>query len=111
LGLYKSEAQEARKLGVTIKAHDAIGDVVVMKLLLSKLVAEVKLQYPEVTDVMQKLAELSGKPILVETFRFGKHKGKKVADVVAEDRGYIDWMLKNMDMDSDLEYTIKTLLK
>ncbi len=42
LELYKTEGAEAAKLGVTIKAHDAIGDVLVMKLLLSKLVALAK---------------------------------------------------------------------
>ena len=38
LGLYKTEQAEAHKIGITIKAHEAIGDVLVMKLLLSKLV-------------------------------------------------------------------------
>ncbi|MEA1914077.1 MAG: 3'-5' exonuclease, partial [Campylobacterota bacterium] len=46
LDLYKTEEQEAQKLGITIKAHDAIGDVLVMKLFLSKLVAKAKELYP-----------------------------------------------------------------
>ena len=37
LELYKIEQEEADSLGIIIKAHDAIGDVLVMKLLLSKL--------------------------------------------------------------------------
>ena len=42
LELYKDEQEEADKYDITIKAHDAIGDVLVMKLLLSKLVALTK---------------------------------------------------------------------
>ena len=42
LELFKNEEQEAKKLNIVIKAHDAIGDVLVMKLFLSKLVAKVK---------------------------------------------------------------------
>ena len=37
LELYKEEQTEADKYNITIKAHDAIGDVLVMKLLLSRL--------------------------------------------------------------------------
>ena len=37
LDLYKIEDDEADKLGINIKAYDDIGDVLVMKLLLSKL--------------------------------------------------------------------------
>ena len=37
LGLYKIEAEEANALGIEVKAHDAIGDVLVLKLFLSEL--------------------------------------------------------------------------
>ena len=40
-----------KKYNITIKAHDAIGDVLVMKLFLSKLVAKVKEIFPEVNPM------------------------------------------------------------
>lgn len=106
LELYQTEGAEAAKLGVTIKAHDAIGDVLVMKLLLSKLVALAKEQFPEDKNSMQTLAKLTQTPVLMKTFKFGKHKGKEVADVAKEDAGYLKWMQGNMDLDEDMTFTL-----
>ena len=109
LELYKSEQAEADKYDITIKAHDAIGDVLVMKLLLSKLVALTKEQFPDVNP-MVKMEELTKTPIFIETFAFGKHKGKKISDVCDSDIGYISWMQKNMDLDVDMKYTLDKIM-
>ncbi len=109
LELYKEEQEEADKYNITIKAHDAIGDVLVMKLLLSKLVTLTKEKFPNVNP-MEKMVELTQTPIFIETFVFGKHKGEKIADVCREDKGYINWMMKNMDLDVDMKYTLETIL-
>lgn len=106
LELYTTEGAEADKLGITIKAHDAIGDVLVMKLLLSKLVVLAKTQFPENKNPMETLVELTQTPVLMKTFKFGKHKGKEVAQVVNEDRGYLTWMRGNMDLDEDMQFTL-----
>jgi len=106
LELYKTEGAEADKLDITIKAHDAIGDVLVMKLLLSKLVLLAKEQFPEDKNPMQTLAKLTQTPVLMKTFKFGKHKGKEVADVAKEDAGYLKWMQGNMDLDEDMAFTL-----
>ena len=110
LGLYEEEDAEAKKLGITIKAHDAIGDVLIMKLLLSKLVQEAKKQFPE-TDIMQKLAELTKTPVLIQTFKFGKYKGREIEEIASEDAGYLKWMRKNLDLDEDMTYTLDYYLK
>jgi len=109
LEMYKEEQAEADKYNITIKAHDAIGDVLVMKLLLSKLVALTKEQFPDVNP-MVKMEELTKTPIFIETFVFGKHKGKKISDVCDSDIGYINWMQKNMDLDVDMKYTLDTIM-
>ncbi len=106
LELYMIEGAEADKLGVTIKAHDAIGDVLVMKLLLSKLVVLSKEQFPEEKNPMKTLDKLTQTPVLMKTFKFGKHKGKEVADVAKEDAGYLKWMQGNMDLDEDMKFTL-----
>ena len=110
LELYKTEGAQSHALGVTIKAHDAIGDVLVMKLLLSKLVTLAKEQFPEDKNPMQTLAKLTQTPVLMKTFKFGKHKGKEVAEVAKEDRGYLTWMQKNMDLDEDMQFTLEYYL-
>ncbi len=65
LGLYRREDEEAGKYNISIKAHNAISDVLVMKLLLSELVKEVKVGYPDVNP-MKRLAELTKTPSYVE---------------------------------------------
>lgn len=110
LELYKTEEQEANKLGIVIKAHDAIGDVLVMKLFLSELVKKVKEQFPD-HNPMVKLAELTKTPVMVQKFRFGKYKGQKVSEVAAQDMGYLQWMRYNMaDLDEDMQYTLDSHL-
>jgi len=110
LELYKIEQDEANRLKITIKAHDAIGDVLVMKLFLSKLVQRVKQEYPDYNP-MEKLAELTKTPVMVQTFKFGKYKGKDIVEVAKEDSGYLNWMRSNMqDMDEDLRYTLDKVL-
>ena len=109
LELYKTEKQEAAKYNITIKAHDAIGDVLVMKLFLSKLVTKCREIYPDYNP-MEKLVDLTRTPVLIKTFKFGKHKGKEIAEVAKEDAGYLNWMKSNMDLDEDLKYTLDKVL-
>ena len=109
LELYKDEQAEANKYNITIKAHDAIGDVLVMKLLLSKLVALTKEKYPTVNP-MVKLVELTKTPIFIETFKFGKYKGKKIAEVCESDMNYVNWMMDKMDLDVDMKYTLDKIM-
>jgi DNA polymerase III epsilon subunit-like protein len=105
LELYQVEKAEAQKLNITIKAHDAIGDVLVMKLLLSKLVRLTQENYAGVNP-MQKLAELTQTPVLMKTFKFGKYKDREIAEIVNADRGYITWMRANLDLDEDMQFTL-----
>ena len=105
LELYMTEGAEADKLGVTIKAHDAIGDVLVMKLLLSKLVALAKEQFPG-ENPMETLTKLTATPVLIKTFKFGKYKGREVSEIADEDRGYLKWMQGNMDLDENMAFTL-----
>jgi len=109
LGLYKTEAQEAQKLGITIKAHDAIGDVLVMKLLLSKLVALTQENFPGVNP-MQKMAELTQTPVLMKLFKFGKYKDREIEEIANEDPGYLRWMRNNLDLDEDMKFTLDQYL-
>ena len=110
LGLYEEEDAEAKKLGITVKAHDAIGDVLVMKLLLSRLVQEVRKQFPD-EDIMKKLAELTQTPVLMKTFKFGRYKGSEIEEIANEDMGYLKWMRKTLDLDEDMTYTLDYYLK
>ncbi|MEA2091836.1 MAG: exonuclease domain-containing protein [Campylobacterota bacterium] len=110
MGLYKDEQKEANTLGVEVKAHDAIGDVLVLKLFLSKLKELITSTFPDENPV-EKMVDLTNTPILVKSFRFGKYKGKTLAEVAASDAGYLRWMLTSMEnLDDDMRYSINSAL-
>ncbi len=111
MGLYKQEEAEAEALGIVVKAHDAIGDVLVLKLFLSELRKAVEAKFSNVNAV-EMMVELTQKPILIKMFRFGKYRGQAVADVAREDSGYLKWMLDKMEnLDEDMRYTINYYLQ
>ncbi len=108
--LYKDEKKEADALGIVVKAHDAIGDVLVLKLFLSKLREAVQKQFPNENPV-EKMVDLTNTPILVKSFKFGKYKGKTLEEVASSDAGYLRWMLTSMEnLDEDMRYSINTVL-
>ncbi|WP_368030534.1 exonuclease domain-containing protein [Arcobacter sp. s6] len=109
LELYKIESVEAAKHNITIKAHDAIGDVLVMKLFLTKLVGKCREIYPDYNPI-EKLVDLTKTPVFIKTFKFGKYKGKDIESVAREDAGYLNWMRSNMELDDDLRYTLDKVL-
>ena len=117
LGLYKQEAQEAQKIGYEIKAHDAIGDVIVMKLLLDKIIQKAKKAYNDkfsyinAQNAMDLLSKLTIEPILIKKFTFGKYKGATLEEVGKKDRGYLEWMFNNTDLDDDMRYSLGYYLK
>lgn len=111
-GLYKEEQKEADALGIKVKAHDAIGDVLVLKLLLTRLRKAVESAFPGENPV-EKMVALTQEPVFITSpMRFGKHKGKTITEVALEDTGYLRWMLGNMEnLDEDMRFTIKKVLE
>ncbi len=111
LGLYKIEQSEAQALGIEVKAHDAIGDVLVLKLFLSELRKRLSERFGEVNPI-DKLVELTQTPVFYSRpLKFGKHKGKTLHEIAAADNGYLSWMLNNMDtLDEDMRYSITQVL-
>ncbi|GEM_PF-89474 len=107
LKLYENEAQETIKHNINIKAHDAIGDVIVMKLLLSNLVSIVRSKFVG-QNPMDKLVHLTSTPATIQKINFGKHSGKTLKDINTIDRSYLRWLLENTD-DEDMIHSIKAL--
>lgn len=112
LGLYKLEQAEADALGIVVKAHDAIGDVLVLKLFLTELRKKLTERFGAVNPI-DKMVELTQTPVFItKPLKFGKHKGKTLSEIVAADRGYLSWMLANMEnLDEDMKYSIARVLE
>mgnify|MGYP001608867362 CR=1 FL=1 len=108
-------------------AHDALGDVLVLEKLFErlkeKMIEEVPTEIGIPTQVgkklteqeaIEKMIEISSHPSLLHTFKFGKHNGIRIEDVIKTDRGYLQWLLDqklNGDgIDEDWIYTLRHYL-
>lgn len=81
---------------VDAKAHDALGDVLVMEKVFEVFAAQI--------DV-PTMVEISSRPILLKKWpRFGKYKEQKFSMIPPD---YLVWANENMDMDENLGYTVK----
>ncbi|WP_024787564.1 MULTISPECIES: 3'-5' exonuclease [unclassified Lebetimonas] len=100
LGLYKKEKEICEKYNIKINAHDALGDVVVLGLLLQYLVKE----FDKTVD---ELIELTKKPVLYDKFYQGKYKYENIRDILIKDPDYIEYMLSLTDLDPDVKYSIE----
>jgi len=108
LKLYLNEKSIADSYDIEIKTHDALGDIIIMKLLLSRLILDTKKEFRLKTDqdTIEKLVLLSDTPILIKRFQFGKYRGEHIEDIVHSDYRYIEWMRENLELDEDMKYTI-----
>ncbi len=100
---------------IEAKAHDAIGDVLVLEKLFQYLYNRMMELYKEGDIAIEKMMEISSKPLLLRLFNYGKHKGKKIEEVLAYDKNYLEWMLEQklneQHYDEDWIYTLKYHLK
>lgn len=106
---------EAKKNGVEIKAHDAIGDVVILKLFLRKLFLEIvkryKIPLANSLEIMEKMVELTKTPIPPEKviLTFGKHKGKSVKEIHPIDRDWLNWYKSTQNPNKDIVEAINQM--
>ena len=65
-----------------------------------------RIVWAEAKDANGKpVTDAEGKPVKVEVFNFGKHKGETVASVLRYDPGYYSWILSG-----DFTYNTKQVL-
>lgn len=106
-------------LGIEIEAiaHDALGDVLVLEQLFSRLLKKVQEKYSYTEEqALEFMQEISSQPSLLHTMPFGKHKDKKIKDLATEDPGYLIWLLnqkkeQSVDGDEDWIYTLEYYTK
>jgi len=112
LGLYKSEPEEIERLQVSIEPHDALGDAIVMKILLDRLILEINKKHGCIGRdyAIEKLITLSSTPVKIERFAFGKYKGEYIDEISHSDYRYLEWIYHNLELDEDMEYTLGLFL-
>ncbi|MBI2442382.1 MAG: 3'-5' exonuclease [Candidatus Levybacteria bacterium] len=103
-------------LQVSADAHDAKGDVLVLEALFKRLSQKMDEKYKDPEVVVSEMIKISLQPSLFVLFTFGKHKGKKIGEVVLHDRSYVEWLLDQKMQNAssgeeDWIYTLKYHLK
>ncbi|MDQ3075595.1 MAG: exonuclease domain-containing protein [bacterium] len=103
-------------LDVQAQAHDALGDVLVLEQLFHRLLKKI-MDQDSITEheAVEEMIEISSHPSIFKKLNFGKHKGKRIEDVVKEDRGWLEWLyaekVKSDVLDEDWIYTLKHYLQ
>ena len=103
------------EIEVDATAHDALGDVLVLEQLFERLKKKViQEEGLDEAQALERMIEISSKPSIFHTFKFGKYNGKRIEDVAREDRGYLEWLLKQKleagTPDEDWIYTLEHFL-
>ena len=101
-GLYKQEHTLAKKLGITIQAHDALSDVIVLKHLFERLCEEHSIPH---------MVVVCSEPMVLTHIPYGKHKGKKFLDVARTERQDLHAMLSSNGVDEDVKASILQALE
>lgn len=81
--------------------HRALPDAVVTEAILHTLLGEVGGDWAE-------LLRLTSAPVVERTCGFGKHRGILWTEVP---RDYLQWILRQRDMDADVVHTARTILR
>jgi DNA polymerase III epsilon subunit-like protein len=103
-------------IDIEAEAHDALGDVLVLEKLYERLLDKIiKEDRVNEEQAIEKMIEISKKPSLMNMFNFGKYNGKTVQEVANIDRGYLEWMLgqkelNNAENEEDWIYTLRYYL-
>ena len=89
-------------LEVDAKAHDALGDIIVLEALFSRLNAKFQ-ENDKLKDPVWEMIHIRNNPVLMPRMPFGKHKDMLFREVPAD---YLQW-LSGTELDEDLAYTVK----
>ncbi len=80
----------------TIQAHDALGDVLVLEQLFTYLKKDIleKGFATNEQEAIEYMLEQSRLAMPINKVTFGKYKGQTLTQILATDRGYLEWLLK-----------------
>jgi len=99
-------------------AHDALGDVRVLKKLFEFYFQKMLADFGQEEKVLQEMLEISARPALIKKFNFGKYNGELVSEVAKKDAGYLSWLFnqkimareQGIENDEDWIYTLDKYL-
>ncbi len=82
-----------------VVAHDALGDVRVLRALFAFQWAQMLPLYEQSEErVLEEMLTVSARPILMKKFNFGKYTGQTVKEVADKDADYLAWLFNQKVM-------------
>ena len=84
--------------------HTALGDILVLEGIFNRIHAKAVAEFGK--DAVDKMIEVSNKPVLYRKMPFGKHRGMKLEEMPID---YLKW-LATTELDDDLRYTVEHYL-
>ena len=90
-------------LDIEATAHDALGDVVILESVFEHLLAQLIQEKGNEEAALAEMMLISARPKLFTTMRFGKHKGKRLEEILQTEPSYLEWLLKEKKKDPDGE--------
>jgi len=96
--------------------HTAEGDVKVLKAIFEYIYELAKEKAPKASrkEIINRMIEISSRPVFIKKFPFGKYIGERIEDIFKKDRGYLEWLYKIKKAegtDEDWIFTLDHFLK
>ncbi len=93
--------------------HDALTDIILLEKLFFDLFlgVEAEIKNSDEKVILTKMINITTNPQTIRKFAFGKYRGKSISDVLEKDINYLQWMVRQNDLDDDLKFTLETHLK
>jgi exodeoxyribonuclease X len=88
-------------LKVEAKAHDAMGDIIVLEALFRRIYD--RFASDGIQDIENEMIRISNTPILIARMPFGKHKGLLFSEIPTN---YLEW-LDGTGLDEDMAHTVR----
>lgn len=96
-------------------AHDALGDVEVLKNLFIVILERMRtredgvVRLMEDKDILKDMLRISKEPRRIDKMYLGKYSGDTIEEVIQKDFGYAEWCMKDLKEDHpDLVYNIES---
>ncbi len=103
-------------LGLEVEgsAHDAEGDVNVLRAVFERMHAKLVEKLGDSEKAYAEMERISSEPTLFKKINFGKHKGKAIDEVAKSDRSYLEWLYdekcKKPEGEDDWLHTLRHFL-
>ena len=98
-------------LDIEATAHDAFGDVVILEAVFEHLLKQLADDKGNEEAALAEMMLISARPMVFTTIRFGKHRGKRIEDILKTEPSYLEWLLREKKKDpageGDWIYTLE----